>query len=86
MTLEGVTDLKWPDTNNYQPEGHFKSLTHAKVMLLLISLDIVNLKTKIVIIVGFWSSFLIKMHLLFKVIHMQFTVLSLICIIKDIAI
>ena len=36
--------------------GHFKSVTHTKVMLLLLSLDIVNFKIKLVDIVGFWSS------------------------------
>ena len=46
MTLEGVTDLKWPDINYYQPEGR-------KVMLLLLLLDIVNFKIKLVITVGF---------------------------------
>ena len=35
MTLEGVTDLKWPATNYYQPEGRrqkqislFKASSH----------------------------------------------------------
>ena len=47
-------------------EGHFKSVMLAKVMLLLLSLDIVNFKIKLVIIVGY-GHLCFKMYLLFKV-------------------
>ena len=49
-----------PTANNYwyKVEGHLKSVMHTKVMLLLLSLDIVNFIIKRVIIVGFWPPFL----------------------------